>query len=187
MRNFKRAQRTTMTWRFVNELAPFCTHYLPVSLLQALLVEFVICMFRGKVEIVLHLMSTEKASRESLRIQAADFLDQVCHVIKVERNHPQINDDCIGESVYVNGNAITLNLKFSLQNGQSFTHAAMMRFIWFVNQFADPAYRKQYSLPSPSIVQETMIEAHAFGNWMPIGEFLWEGFEPKMIARPLPQ
>ena len=51
-KNLKRAQRTTMVWRFINSLAPHDIHYMPIWMHEALLVQVMISMFRGKVELV---------------------------------------------------------------------------------------------------------------------------------------
>ena len=80
--------------------------------------------------------------------------------------------------VCVNGSTIWVNMTFDLKNGESFTHAAMQKFVKLVTLIGDETWRGRFFLPMPQIVQETMVEAYCEDNWVTYGEYLYV-YQPK--------
>ena len=172
----KRASRTTITWRFENPMAPNGKHYMPLQCWGLSLVSVVVTIFRGKIKFKVWLTSSRRSS-DGLK----DFVRHYFFGSPGSREWteslgltPEVDEDGFNNAIFVNGDAASVNFVFHAKNGESVTRTACLTFIAFCEAFGDLEYRKSFFLPTPEIVQETMVEAHCKDNWITYGQFMWE-------------
>ncbi len=184
----KKLQRTTMTWRFVNPIAPAQQNHMPTKVCGANLIEVMTTMFRGKATLMVW-------------FEAVNFITETHHGVvrgAFTREFKRLTEELdvtldTGEdeystnnAVWINGPGLTVNLKFDLKNGESFTHAAMQKFVKLVTIIGLEEWRRRYHLPNPEVVQETMVEAYCRGNWITYGQYLGDRFQPLDPLGPKP-
>lgn len=161
----KRSPRTTITWRFENPMAPEDKNYMPCSAVHAELVMVTITLFLGRATLTAWLNSNAEQSAPSLKyfMQAIptgqEFRERLEAFAVIGSN---------------NGGSLRLDMNFSCEKGEDFTHTACKKFIALCDLLGDIDYRKRFYLPYPEVSQVTMVEAYADDNWIQYGEWLWE-------------
>ena len=181
----KRAQRTTITWRFENPMAPNGKNYLPIQRNGTSLVLVVVTIFQGKAKFRVWL--TNKVLNGGHLANAFRFYFFGSPGSREWTESlglmPDYGDDHDKEAVGANGDAVHVDFVFHAKNGESVTHAACRIFVAFCDEFAVPEERVRYFLPTPEIVQETMVEAYCEDNWITYGEDMWQRhFSPNADA-----
>ena len=177
----KTLKRTTMTWRFVNLMAPAQANHMPTKVYDSDLVEVTATMFRGKAILTIW-FEAEKFWRESNAFtRSGVFASGLGQVVNELGAKFDIVDDEGGicNPVWANGSCILAKLTFGLKSGESFIHAAMQKFVKLVTLIGKKEWRKRYYLPIPQIVQETMVEAYVKRNWVTYGDYLYDRFQPR--------
>jgi hypothetical protein len=177
----KKLTRTTMTWRFVNPMAPAHQKHMPTKVCEAVLVQVTATMFRGKATLRVE-FEAEKIAREvHQQVIRQHFRRALSEVIGDElgTDWDYADDDGGVSPVWANGSALTANLRLNLRNGEGFTHTAMQKFVKLVTLIGQEEWRGRYYLPDPEVVQETMVEAYAEDNWITYGQYLGDMFQPK--------
>ncbi len=122
--------------------------------------------------------AVNKEHRLTLRSYFHNGFKEILDKLAVEFDYGDREDTCY-EAIIVNGDAVNVNLKFKLRNGEGFTHAAMKKFVELVRLISQEDYHKTYILPTPSIVQETMVEVYYEGNWESFGQYVWDTYYPR--------
>ncbi len=188
-RAMKKLKRTTMTWRFVNSIAPTKQNYLPTKVCEADLVEVTATMFRNKATITIWFEALSfvlETHQGVVRSAFAREFQKLTHELGVDLDYGDDDDYSTRNPVCANGSCIWMNLKFNLRNGESFTHTCMQKFVKLVTLIGQKEWRERYHLPHPQVVQETMVEAYSRGNWIPYGQYLGDMFQSEDTLAPKP-
>ncbi len=178
----KKLTRTTMTWRFVNAMAPAQQNHMPTKVCKAKLIEVTAAMFRGKATLTVWFEAMNfvaETHRDVVRGAFGREFRKFTEELDVKLNYGD-DEYSTGNPVWMNGPGLTVDLTFDLKNGESFTHTAMQKFVKLVILIGQEEWRKNYYLPMPQIVQETMVEAYCKDNWATYGEYLYayQPFDP---------
>ncbi|MBX4198881.1 hypothetical protein KW800_01230 [Candidatus Parcubacteria bacterium] len=181
----RRLQRTMLTWRFENDLAPASPNFMPVSLADmsekgVCISRVEISLFRDKAEMGVWLVigaGVLPGQREGIRT----WLFRVFRPLGVPglRLVTEIDDDETTEDdrghhqhpqVTMNSNNARLSFEFDRVPGEAFTTTAMRVFYGFVDALEVPE-SWCYQLPYPVVYQETMVYEPNDG-WTPFGHIL---------------
>ncbi|MBX4186776.1 MAG: hypothetical protein KW802_00740 [Candidatus Doudnabacteria bacterium] len=176
----KRAPRTTITWRFENPMAPHSMNYMPCPILAAKLVMVITTLFQGKARMRCWFALDNNRGGETYLGLPKDFLpfwQSLCDDGTMGTKLGLTPDRSeFAQAIGVNGDAVAIDLTFSTESGQGFTHTAGQKFIELCDAIGDPDYRSRFFLPYPEIAQVTMVEAYADNNWVEYGQWMWDRF-----------
>ena len=173
----KMRNRTCITWEFRNRMAPSEAKYAPLRDCEGgVIVKAKASYFLGVAK--LRIWFAHASARAAKNAQYRWAHGNKCE-LAWKMGLPVVREEKSYPGTFRNASVLAVDFTIPINQASQFVNSAVEGFHRFCRIEVDPRWFDRYSLPTPSVVRETMVEDfNSHTGWRTLGEYIEARFDP---------